>query len=429
MRYKRINPNLFIENRKNFAAFMQKNSMAIFFSNDEQPKSGDQFFPFQQSSDFFYLSGIDQEKSVLVLFPDCPIPEYRELLFVLKTNEHIAIWEGHKYSQKEAQETSGIKTVKWLDEQEMIVNQLMAYVDACYLNQYEYPKYSSEVESREIRLNRELKMRFPQHEYLRSAPQLYRHRLVKSEYEIELIKQACEITNQAFRRVLAFAKPGVYEFEIQAEIEYEFTKNRATGHAYYPIIASGESACVLHYVDNDKECKNGDLILFDFGAEYAHYAADMSRTIPVNGRFTQPQKDVYQAVLRTQKALTAMMTVGTSLKEIDDAAKSLTEKELIALGLFSQNEVDAQDPEKPLYQKYFMHGVNHHMGLDVHDVGDRLLPLSEGMVLTCEPGIYIKEEKIGIRLENDILITKHGPVNLMKDIPLEVEDIEALMQE
>ena len=428
MTYKKINNNLFLFNRKNFASQMKKNTMAIFFSNDEQPKSGDQFFPFQQSSDFFYLSGIDQEKSVLILFPDCPIPEYRVLLFLLKTNEHIAIWEGHKYSQKEAQETSGIKAVKWLDEQEMIVKQLMSYAEGCYMNQYEYPKYSSEVESREIRLNRELKSKFPQHEYYRASPQLYKQRLIKSDLEIDLIKEACEITNKAFRRVLSFVKPEVEEFEIQAEIEHEFTRNRAKGHAYYPIIASGESACVLHYIENDKTCRDGDLILFDFGAEYAHYAADMSRTIPVNGKFNERQKLVYQTVLRTLKTLTSMMTVGRSLKELDDASKSLTEKELITLGLFSQEEVDAQDPEKPLYQKYFMHGVNHHMGLDVHDVGDRLTNLQEGMVLTCEPGIYIKDEKIGVRLENDILISKDGPVNLMADIPLEVEEIEGLMK-
>jgi len=427
MRYKKINPKLFIENRKNFAVTMQKNSMAIFFSNDEQPRSGDQFYPFQQSSDLFYLSGIDQEKSVLILFPDCPVPEYRELLFIIKTNEHIAIWEGHKYMQKEAEETSGIKTVKWLDEQESIVKQLMAYAEVCYLNQYEYPKYSSDVESREIRLNQELKTKFPQHKYLRSSPQLYKQRLIKSKLEIELIKQACEITNKAFRRVLKFVKPLVEEFEIQAEIEHEFTINRATGHAYYPIIAAGENACVLHYVENNKTCQDGDLILFDFGAEYAHYAADMSRTIPVNGKFTDRQKSVYQAVLRTQKTLISKMTVGTSLKELDDAAKSLTEKELIALGLFSQEEVNAQNPEKPLYLKYFMHGVNHHLGLDVHDVGNRLTPLMEGMILTCEPGIYIKEEKIGIRLENDILITKDGPIDLMANIPLNIEEIEILM--
>lgn len=427
MRYSKINPELFTNNRKQFSSKLKPNSMAIFYSNDEMPKSGDQFYPFQQSSDFFYLSGIHQEKSVLVLFPDCPMPEYREVLFVLKTNEHIAIWEGHKYTQEEAQDTSGIKTVKWLDEQEMIFNQMMAYAEGCYLNQYEYPKYSTEVQSREQRKNKEIRMKFPQHEYYRSAPQLYKQRLIKSDIEIELIKEACEITNKAFRRVLKFVEPKVEEFEIQAEIEHEFSMNRATGNAYYPIIASGENACVLHYVENDKTCFDDDLILFDFGAEYAHYAADMSRTIPVNGKFNERQKAVYEAVLRTLKTLTSNMTVGMSLKELDTLSKTLTEKELIGLGLFTQEEVDAQDPKKPLYQKYFMHGVNHHMGLDVHDVGDRLNHLEEGMVLTCEPGIYIKDEKIGIRLENDIFITKDGPVNLMAKIPLEVDEIEGLM--
>lgn len=428
MRYKKINPELFIQNRARFTSKMKSNSLAIFFSNDEMPKKGDQFFPFQQSPDFFYLTGIDQEKSVLVLFPDCRIPEYREILFMLKTNEHIAIWEGYKYSQEEAKETSGIATVKWLDEQQMIINQLMAYADNCYLNQYEYPKYATEVESREKRYNKVIREQFPQHKYKRSAPILYEQRMIKSPIEVDLIQEACQITNKAFRRVLKFVKPGVEEFEIQAEIEHEFSMNRATGNAYYPIIASGENACVLHYVENDKTCQDGDLILFDFGAEYAQYAADMSRTIPVNGKFTERQKQVYEAVLRTLKTLTSMMTVGTTLKELDDASKSLTEKELIGLGLITEKEVITQDPTKPLYQKYFMHGVNHHMGLDVHDVGDRLIPLQEGMVLTCEPGIYIKEERIGIRLENDILITKDGPVNLMADIPLDVENVEMLMR-
>ena len=427
MRYEKIDPKLFTENRKAFAAQMKKNAIAVFFSNDEQPKKGDQFFDFQQSSDFFYLTGISQEKSVLVLFPDSPIQEFKEVLFILKTNKHIAIWEGHKFTQKEAQEISGMKTIKWLDEQEFIINQLMAYAQNCYLHKYEYPKYQSEVESRESRLNKKLKLKFPEHHYERSAPILDALRIIKSDIEIDLIKQACEITNKAFRRVLKYIKPNVTEFAIQAEIEHEFTINKANGHAYAPIIASGENACVLHYVENDKICADGDLLLFDFGAEYAHYAADMSRTIPVNGKFTERQKQVYQAVRRTQIALTKMMTIGADLKKIDEAAKSLTEKELIGLGLLTEEEVKKQDPEKPLYQQYFMHGVNHHMGLDVHDVGDRLQPLSEGMVLTCEPGIYIKDENIGIRLENDILITKKGPVNLMADIPIEIKDIENLM--
>lgn len=428
MRYSPINSKLFQQNRATFASKMKSNSMAIFFSNDEMPKKGDQFFPFQQSPDFFYLTGISQEKSILVLFPDCPIPEYKELLFLLKTDKRIAIWQGHKYSQEEATETSGVKTVKWLDEQEFTMNQLMTYADHVYLNQYEYPKYSSEVESRERRLNNQLKAKFPQHQYLRSAPILYAQRLIKSDIEIELIKKACEITNKAFRRALKYVKPGVMEYHIQAEIEHEFTMNSASGNAYAPIIASGVNSCVLHYVENDKKCEEGDLLLFDFGAEYAEYAADMSRTIPINGRFNERQKAVYEAVLRTLKSLTEMMTVGTPLNTLDKASKKLIEKELIGLGLFTAKEVLTQDPDKPLYLKYFMHGVNHHLGLDVHDVGDRQIPLTEGMVLTCEPGIYIKEEKIGIRLENDILITQEGPVNLMADIPIEVDEIERLMK-
>jgi Xaa-Pro aminopeptidase len=427
MRYSKINPQLFIENRKTFCKKLKPNSLAIFHSNDEMPKKGDQFFKFRQNPNFFYMSGIAQEKSVLVLFPDSPLPEYKEVLFLLKTNELIAIWEGHKFSKDEATEISGIKTVKWLDEMDMIMNQLMSYADNVYQNRYEYPKYSSDVESREKRLNRELKQKFPNHSYLRSAPLVYEQRLIKSPIEIELIRQACEITNKAFRRTLRFVKPGVKEYEIQAETDHEFTINRANGHAYEPIIASGENSCVLHYVENDKECVDGDLLLFDFGAEYAEYAADMSRTIPVNGKFTYRQKAVYEAVLRTLNELTRQMTVGTTIAELDKTSKKLIEKELIGLGLFSEEEVKNQDSEKPLYQKYFMHGVNHHLGLDVHDVGDRLQPFKEGMVLTCEPGIYISEERIGIRLENDILITNEGPVNLMADIPIEADTIELLM--
>ena len=427
MRYKKINPKLFIENRKNFAAKMKKNSLAIFYSNDEQPQIGDQFFNFKQSSDFFYLTGISQEKTVLILYPDSPIAEFKEVLFTLKTNEHIAVWEGHKFTQEEATEVSGITTIKWLDEQGFILNQLMAYAHNCYLNRYEYPKYQSEVESRESRLNAKLKKQFPEHQYHRSAPILNALRLIKSDLEIELIKQACEITNKAFRRTLKFIKPGISEFEIQAEIEHEFTINRSEGHAYAPIIASGKNACVLHYIDNHEVCKDGDLLLFDFGAEYARYASDMSRTIPINGQFTERQKAVYNAVLRTQKTLIANMTVGTNLKELEELAKKLTEKELIDLGLYSQENKAKEKEPFDLLKKYFMHGISHHMGLDVHDVGDRLQPLTIGMVLTCEPGIYIKDENIGIRLENDILITKDGPVNLMADIPIEVDDIESLM--
>lgn len=428
MRYSKINPDLFIQNRSAFSKKLKENSIAFFHSNDEMPKKGDQFFSFKQNPDFFYMSGISQEKSVLVLFPDSPIPEYKEVLFLLKTNEQIAIWEGHKYTKEEATETSGIKTIKWLDEMDMIINQLMSYADHVYLNQYEYPKYKSEVESREKRLNRALRDKFPHHHYMRSTPIIYDQRLIKSDMEIELIKKACDITNKAFLRTLKYVKPGINEYQVQAEIEHEFTMNGANGNAYDPIIASGINSCVLHYIENDRVCQDGELLLFDFGAEYAEYAADMSRTIPVNGKYSERQKAVYNAVLRTLKELVKNMTVGTPLDTLDKLSKKLIEKELIELGLFTEEEVKNQDPEKPLYQKYFMHGVNHHMGLDVHDVGDRLQALKEGMVLTCEPGIYIREEKIGIRLENDILITKNGPVNLMEDIPIEAEEIERLMQ-
>ncbi|MBN2237028.1 MAG: aminopeptidase P family protein [Bacteroidales bacterium] len=406
---------------------MKEKSVAVFVSNDEHPRNGDQFFPYRQSSDFFYLTGIDQEKSLLLLAPDCPNPKLREVLFVFKTNEIIAIWNGHKYTKEEASELSGIERVEWLDSFEMILNEATSFAENIYLNTYEYPKYSTEVISRENRFTSQIKQQFPLHVLERSAPILYAMRMIKKPTEIELLKEACEITNKAFRRTLTFVKPGVMEFEVQAEIEHEFTINRANGHGYYPIIASGKNACVLHYIENDKECKNGDFLLFDFGAEYANYSADMSRSIPVNGKFTERQKAVYQAVLRTLNKLTEAMVVGVSLDDLDKLSKKLSEKELIDLGLLDAEEVKNQDPKNPLFMKYFMHGVNHHLGLDVHDVGNRHTPLTAGMVLTCEPGIYIQEENLGIRLENDILITENGPVNLMTNIPIEIEEIERLM--
>ncbi len=427
MRYHKIDNQFFTENREKFSNQMLPKSIALFVSNDEQSRNGDQFFPFRQSSDLFYLTGIDQEKTVLLLAPDCPNPKLREVLFVLKTNEHIAIWYGHKYTQDEAEETSGIQNVHWLEDMDMMIREAASYAENIYLNNYEYPKYDSEVESREQRFTKEIRQLYPLHIFERSAPILYAMRMIKSETEIELLKQACEITNKAFRRTLEFVKPGVMEFEIQAEIEHEFTCNRANGHGYYPIIASGKSACTLHYIENDKLCNDGDVILFDFGAEYANYSADMSRSIPVNGKFSARQKAVYEAVLRALNTLTNNMVVGKTLDEIDKLAKKLIENELIALGLFTKEEVARQDPKSPLYSKYFMHGVNHHLGLDVHDVGDRNTALAPGMVLTCEPGIYIPEESLGIRLENDILITEDGPDNLMKNFPIEVDEIENLM--
>lgn len=429
MRYYKIDNQFFTRNRTEFSKQIKPKSIALFVSNDEYPRNGDQFFPFRQSSDLFYLSGIDQEKSILMLVPDCPNPKLREVLFVLKTNEHITVWYGHKYTQEGARETSGIENVHWLEDMDMMLREAASYSKNIYLNNYEYPKYNSDVETKEHRFTKEVRRLFPLHVFERSAPILYQMRLIKSETEIELLKEACEITNKAFRRTLQFVKPDVMEFEIQAEIEHEFTINRANGHGYYPIIASGENACILHYIVNDKKCQDGDVILFDFGAEYANYSADMSRSIPVNGKFTERQKAVYQAVLRTLNTLTEKMVVGASLDDLDKLSKKLVEKELIDLELFTKEEVKNQDPKNPLYKKYFMHGVNHHLGLDVHDVGDRNVPLTAGMVLTCEPGIYIPEEKLGIRLENDILISENGPVNLLANIPIEIEDIEKLMSD
>lgn len=429
MRYQSIPNRLFIRNRKNFTGLMKENAVAIFYSNDQSPRNGDQFHPFSQSSDFFYLTGIDQEKSILILAPDCPNKNLREALFILKTNDVIATWEGHKYTMEEATKTSGIEHVFWLDDFDVSLKEVLSYMNDVYLNGNEYAKFLPDVETRELRLGKELKARFPFHSYHRSAPLLTGLRLIKSKEEIALIKKSCEITQKAFRRILRKTQPGMMEYEVEAEITYEFMRNGATGHAYAPIVASGKSACVLHYVENDKKCKKGDLLLMDFGAEYANYCADLSRTIPVSGKFTQRQKDVYNAVLRAMKEVKKMYIPGNTIQDINDTTGDLIEKELIQLGLLDKKEVENQPADNPLFKKYFMHGTAHFMGLNVHDVGSKFEPLQPGMVLTCEPGIYIPEENIGVRIENDILITEHEPEDLMEGFPIEVEEIEELMNE
>jgi Xaa-Pro aminopeptidase len=429
MRYTSISSRLFQRNRKNFTAMMQDDSVAIFFSNDQSPRNGDQFHPFRQQSDFFYLTGIDQEKSILVLAPHCQNRCLRESLFILKTNETIQTWEGHKYTKEEATKTSGIENVFWLEDFDVSLKEVMSYVNNVYLNGNEYAKFLPDVETREIRMGKELKAHFPFHQYHRAAPLLTSQRLIKSKEEIALIKKSCEITEKAFRRVLRRTQPGMMEYEIEAEITYEFMRNGATGHAYAPIVAAGASACVLHYTENDKKCKKGDILLMDFGSEYANYAADLSRTIPVSGKFTDRQKEVYNAVLRAMKEVKKMYVPGSTIQDINDATGDLIEKELIHLGLFTQEEVDKQSPDNRLFKKYFMHGTAHFMGLDVHDVGSKFETLQPGMVLTCEPGIYIPEENIGVRIENDILITEHEPEDLMEGFPIEVEEIEKLMSE
>ncbi len=428
MRYQPISNSLFKKNRNDFSSQMELQSAAIFFSNDQCPRNGDQFHPYRQSSDFFYLTGIEQEKSILILAPQSPNENLREALFILKSNPILETWEGHKYTPEEARKISGIENVFLLDDFEAYLKELMTYVHQVYLNANEYIKFFPEVESRETRLGKEIQKNYPLHHYKRAAPLLTRQRLIKSKEEIELIKKACQITNDAFRRVLNFTKPGKKEYEVEAEITHEFIRQGASGHGYAPIIASGKSACALHYTENDKSCKNGDLLLMDFGAEYANYTADMSRTIPVSGQFTDRQKTCYNAVLRVMKEVKKLYVPGNTINDINEATNKLMEEEMVGLGLFTKEEIQKQDPSQPLFKKYFMHGTSHFMGLDVHDVGAKHEPLQPGMVLTCEPGIYIPEENLGIRIENDILITNGQPIDLMEDFPIEVEEIEALMQ-
>ncbi len=427
MKYTAIDKKLFIENRKKFTAHLKQDSIAIFNSNDEMPRNGDGNFLFRQQSDLFWLTGIDQEQTILVLAPNHPLPEYREALFVRKTNEHIAVWEGHKYTKEEAREASGIQHVYWADDFQAMLPVMMHHSQSVFVNLNENDRFVTEVPYRELRFAQDLKNKYPNHQYERSGPLMSKLRAIKSQTEIDLMQTACDITDKAFRRVLNFTKPGVMEYEIEAEITHEFIRNRANGHAYNPIIASGASACILHYTENVRPCKDGDVILLDFGAEYANYAADLTRSIPVNGKFTKRQKDVYNAVLRVMRAATKMLVVGNTIPKYHEEVGRVMEQELIVLGLLNADEVKKQDPKQPLYKKYFMHGTSHFLGLDVHDVGNRYIPMQAGMVFTCEPGIYIPEENLGIRIENDILLTEKGPIDLMAKIPVEVDEIEELM--
>lgn len=428
MKYDLIDPALFTGNRERFTAHMLPGSMAIFNSNDEFPRSADQFFPFRQNSDFFYLSGINQEQSILILFPDCPVERFREVLFLRETNPYIAVWEGHKYTKEEARSISGIQHIVWLDSWESIIRELMAHARHVYLNANEHMRYHSDVQYRDLRFTAMIQQKYPQHDYQRAAPIMAQLRTLKSEIEVALVRTACSITREAFQRVLKFTRPGVMEYEIEAEIHHEFIRRRANGHAYNPIIASGENACILHYVENSRECRDGDLLLLDFGAEYALYASDLSRTIPVNGRYTPRQKAVYDAVLSVMKQAIRLMVPGTTIDGFHKEVCKLMEQEMIGLGLFTEADVRNQDPDKPLFFKYYPHGTSHFMGLDVHDLGTKQQVLEPGMILTCEPGIYIPEEGMGVRIENDILITRNGPVDLMSDIPVETADIESIMK-
>jgi len=427
MKYQAIDSGFFTENRKKFKNALKPNSLAVFFSNDIMPTNADGSMGFRQNADLFYLTGIDQEDTILVIFPDVKDGRHKEILFVKETSELIAIWEGAKLNKQQATAASGIEHVYWHHEFDKIMKPLFFQAEFIYLNSNEHTRRYIDVETAQDRFNRMLMEKYPLHKYERSAPIMQKIRAIKSTQEIDLIQQACDITEKGFRRLLPFIKPGVWEYEIEAELIHEFVRNRSNGFAYGPIVASGKNACVLHYVENNQQCKDGDIILLDVAAEYANYASDLTRSVPVNGKYTKRQKEVYNAVLRVHKAAIKWLVPGQTFDKYNKLVGDMMTEELLQLGLLKQEDVKKQNPNWPAFKKYFMHGTSHFLGLDVHDVGFFHEPMQAGMVFTVEPGIYIPEEGLGIRIENNILITTSGQMDLMKNIPIEVEEIEKLM--
>ena len=428
MKYHSIDSGLFVKNRIKFAAQMQSSALAVFNSNDVFSTGADSTLPFHQHRNIFYLSGVDQKDSILILFPDAKNSIHKEILFLKETNEYIAIWEGSKLSKKQATEVSGIQTVYWLSEFDSIFDILMKESEIVYFNNNNHYRKAVEMETREDRFIKRVKSNYPKHRIENNFSIMESLRGVKEPEEIELIRKACNITEKGFRRVLGFVEPGVMEYEIEAEYAHEFLKNRSKGFAYSPIIGSGHNACVLHYIENNQRCNDGDMLLMDVGAEYANYSSDMTRTIPVNGRFTARQKAVYQAVLNVKNEATKMLVSGTLWEDYHKEVGKIMTSELLGIGLLDKAAIQNQDPKNPAYKKYFMHGTSHHMGLDTHDYGALKTPMVENMVFTVEPGIYIPEEKMGIRLEDDVVVQSFGPpINLMKDIPIEIDAIESLM--
>ena len=428
MKYNTIDRQLFIKNRAKFVAQMKSNSVAVFNSNDIYPVSADSSLPFAQHRDIFYLSGVDQEESILLLFPDAPYDHLKEILFLKETNEHIAIWEGEKLTKDKAFEVTGIKSVIWLQDFHKTLKEVMAYAETMYINTNEHYRASIETETREARFVKWWKENYPAHKVEKSNPILQRLRSVKESEELDLIQEACNITAKGYKRVLKFVKPNVTEYEIEAEFAHEFIRNRSKGFAYTPIIASGNNANVLHYIENNQSCKSGDLILLDVGAEYANYSSDMTRMVPVSGRFTERQKEVYNAVLRVKNEATQMLTVGNLWKPYHIEVGKIMTSELLGLGLIDKADVQNENPDWPAYKKYFMHGTSHHIGLDTHDYGLLHEPMKANMVFTVEPGIYIPAEGFGIRVEDDVVIQTNGePFNLMRNIPIEVDEIESIM--
>jgi Xaa-Pro aminopeptidase len=429
MRYAPIDRTLFITNRQKLLKHLLPNSLVVLHANDQMPTNADGTMPFRQNNDLFYLSGIDQEETILLLFPDFHQNEWKEILFLKETSELIAIWEGHKLTLEEAAKQSGISSIYWLQDFPKIFNTLMMEAENVYLNTNEHIRAVSAVETRDARFIKHCKEKYPLHNYRRIAPIMHQLRATKSEQEVEILRKACQITEDAFRRILKFVKPGVREFEIEAELIHEFKRQGSRGFAYEPIIASGYNSCVLHYIANDQICKDGEVILLDIGAEYANYNADLTRVIPVSGKFTKRQKEVYQSVLKVHNEAKNMLVPGTVIADYQKEVEHLMESELIQLGLLDAKDVKNQDPKNPLVKKYFMHGTSHHLGLDVHDVANVYRPIEPGMVFTVEPGIYIREESLGVRIENDIVVQESGYVDLMKNIPIEPEEIEDLMNE
>jgi len=429
MRYSPPPKDLFLNNRERFSERMLPSSLAIFNSNDIMPTSADGTMPFIQQSDIYYLSGIDQEESILLISPDASERHLREVLFIKETSEEIAIWEGEKLTKEQAMNISGIQSVFWLSEFESILCSILFQTKSIYLNSNEHLRASRIVQTRDDRFGQWCREKYPLHEYERIQPIMHSLRPVKSQFEIDQLQKAIDITELAFKRVLKFIEPGVYEYEIEAEMIHEFVRNRSRRFAFQPIIASGYNACVLHYIENKDICKEGNLILMDFGAEYGNYNADLTRCVPVSGKFSKRQKVVYNAVLRVQREAMKMLTPGNNIPNYHKEVGKIMESELLGLGLLSKSDIKNQDPLNPAYKKYFMHGTSHHLGIDVHDYGYPQMEMCGGMVFTVEPGIYIREESLGIRLENDVVITRNGIVDLMENIPIEADEIEALMNE
>jgi len=428
MKYLPLNPQIFIDNRKRFIAKMEKNSIAIFNSNDELPMNGDALHPFVQNSDLFWLSGIEQEDTMVILFPDNPDPRFREVLVLVRPNELKEKWNGHQLRKNEGEAISGIKRIIWLDELEGMLQPWIHLADTIYLNTNENDRKANEVPVRDYRYASYIRDRYPLHNLKRSAKILKELRAIKTPLEIEVMQKAIDITDNTFRRLLKFIKPGVMEYEIDAEIWHSFLSQRASGPAYGSIIASGDRARTLHYVENNRECKDGELILMDFGARYGNYSADLTRTVPVNGKFSKRQKEVYNACLDLHYYCASILKPGITINDYTDKVGNEATKLFQKIGLLKREDIKNEDPENRAYRKYLYHGISHHLGIDVHDVGTRTEPIKAGMVFTIEPGIYIEEERMGIRIEDNYWITKNGNTDLMKNIPKTVEEIESLMK-